>query len=170
LVEPLLHFVVPFASLKAVGIDIRKAVFASLVALTPDLDILFRVHRSQTHSLIILTAITLPLLVATRNRKNLRTLIIIGAFGVLVHIALDLFQTSTPLFWPLFDQSIWISTTLDLQIGSAPAVESSMQLLMQKTAIEPFVSFDAPILTGPGLGISFALLAPTLIQLLRKRR
>ena len=168
MVEPLLHFAIPFASLKALGIDIRKAVFASLVALAPDLDILFRVHRSESHSLIVLAAVTLPLLVVTRNRKSLRTLVILASLGVMIHIALDLFQTSTPLFWPILNQSIWISTTLDLHIASTPTVKGSMEILMQKTAIEPFVSFDAPILTGPGLGISLALLTPTLIQVLQK--
>ena len=32
MVEPLLHFVVPFVSLRAVGVDLRKATFASLIA------------------------------------------------------------------------------------------------------------------------------------------
>jgi hypothetical protein len=32
MVEPLLHFVVPFVSLRAVGFDLRKATFASWLA------------------------------------------------------------------------------------------------------------------------------------------
>lgn len=169
MVEPLLHFVVPFASLKAVGIDMRKAVFASLVALTPDLDVFFGVHRSYSHSLIVLAAVTLPLLAATWNRKNLRTLVMLAFFGVLIHFVLDLFQPSMPLFWPLLGQSVWISTTLNLHIGSNPAVTASLRLLTTKTAMEPFLSLDAPILTNTGLAVSLVLLAPTLIQILRKR-
>ena len=38
IVEPLLHFAVPFVSLRTVGVDLRKATFASLIALTPDLE------------------------------------------------------------------------------------------------------------------------------------
>ena len=46
MVEPLLHFVVPFVSLRAVGLDLRKATFDSLITLTPDLDVVFNTHRS----------------------------------------------------------------------------------------------------------------------------
>ena len=62
LVEPLLHFVVPFVSLRAVGFDLRKAAFASLIALTPDLDVLFNSHRSPTHSLIVVGLVIFGLL------------------------------------------------------------------------------------------------------------
>ena len=148
----------------------RKAVFASVVALTPDLDVFFGVHRSYSHSLIVLAAVTLPLLALTRNRKNLRTFVMLAFFGVLIHFTLDLFQFSVPLFWPLLNQSIWISTTLDLHIGSNPAVTASVQLLTTKTDMEPFLSLDAAILTNSGLAISLVLLTPTLIQILRRRQ
>jgi hypothetical protein len=61
LVKPLLHFVIPFASLRAVGTDLRKAVLPSLIALTPDLDVYFHIHGSENHSIIILAAIAVPL-------------------------------------------------------------------------------------------------------------
>ena len=78
--EPLIHFAVPFASLRAFGVDLRKAVLVSLVAVAPDLDVLFNVHRSQTHSVIMLAVVALPLFVLTRNRKEARTLVMLGAF------------------------------------------------------------------------------------------
>ena len=77
LVEPLLHVAVPFASLRALSVDRRKAAFASVVALTPDLDIFFHVHRSQSHSIIVLAAVVLPLLILTRNRKTVRTIVLL---------------------------------------------------------------------------------------------
>jgi len=167
LVEPLLHLAVPFASLRAVSVDWRKAAFASAVALTPDLDVLFQVHRSQSHSLIVLAAVVLPLLILARNRRTIRTLVLLGAFGVLVHLALDLFQSPTPFFWPLLSQSPWISTTLNFHVGSIPLITGSAELLTGPTVIEPFVSFDEPILTAPGLAISLVLLTPDLLQILR---
>jgi membrane-bound metal-dependent hydrolase YbcI (DUF457 family) len=88
-------------SLRAVGIDLRRAIFASFVALTPDLDLLFQVHRSQMHSLIVVGVVAVVLLVFTWKRKTLRSLVQLGTFGVLTHIVLDLFQTSTPVLWPL---------------------------------------------------------------------
>lgn len=169
MVEPLLHFAVPFASLRAVGVDIRKVLLASLVALTPDLDVLFQVHRSQSHSIVVLAVIVLPLLVLTRNRRTLRTLLLLCTFGLLMHLMLDMFQASTPLFWPLLNQSFYISTRLDLHIGSAPLITGSTRLVVEPTLIESFVSFDEPILTAPGLSVSLVLLAPTLVEILDRR-
>jgi membrane-bound metal-dependent hydrolase YbcI (DUF457 family) len=168
LVEPLLHFAVPFASLRAVGIDLRKAALASLISLAPDLDVFFHVHRSQSHSIIILGAIALPLLVLTRNRKEARTLVLFGTFGVLTHLVLDLFQAPTPLLWPLLNESLMVSVQLNLQIGSAPAVAGSARLVTGESTIGFFTSFDEPLLTAEGLGISLVLLAPTIFTILRQ--
>jgi hypothetical protein len=168
-VEPLLHFVVPFVSLRAVGVDLRRAIFASFVALTPDLDVLFQVHRSQTHSLIVVGVVAVVLLVLTWNRKMLRSLVSLGTFGVLTHIVLDLFQTSTPVFWPLLTQSFWISATLDFHRANTTLVAGSVQLITDHVPIEPFVSLDAPIVTSVGLGVSIVLLTPFLVQAIRGR-
>jgi len=165
----LLHFAVPFASLRALGLDLRKVLFASLVALTPDIDVLFQVHRSQSHSFVLLALVTLPLLALTWNRKSLRSLVLLGAFGVSVHLVLDLFQSSTPVLWPLLNESIWIPVTLHLHMGSAVAVTGPATVHVEPTAIEHFTSFDAPVLTGEGLVLSTVLLAPTLVQILLNR-
>lgn len=58
--------------------DWRKALFASLVSPTPDLDVLFSVHRSESHSLILLTIVVVPLLILTRKHKALRTYVLLG--------------------------------------------------------------------------------------------
>jgi len=44
-VEPLIHFVVPIVALMFVGLEFRKALPISLLALLPDLDALFLVHE-----------------------------------------------------------------------------------------------------------------------------
>lgn len=169
MVEPLLHFAVPFASLRAFGLDLRKVLFASLVALTPDIDVLFQVHRSQTHSFVLLALVTLPLLVLTWNRKSLRSLVLLGAFGVCAHLVLDLFQSSTPVLWPLVSESVWIPVTQYLHMGSAAAVTGSATVRVEPADISRFTSFDAPVLTGEGLALSTILLAPTLVQILMSK-
>jgi membrane-bound metal-dependent hydrolase YbcI (DUF457 family) len=166
MVEPLLHFAVSFASLRAFGLDLRKVLFASLIALTPDIDVLFQVHRSQTHSLVLLAFVTLPLLILTWNRRSVRSLVLLGAFGVSTHIILDLFQSSTPVLWPLVNESFWIPFTQYLHMGSAAVVTGSATVQVEPTGIERFTSFDAPVLTGEGLVLSAVLLAPTLVQIL----
>ena len=60
--EPAIHFIVPFIALTLVGVKFRRALPVSLLALLPDLDALFLVHRSLSHSLIVLLMVAVPLL------------------------------------------------------------------------------------------------------------
>jgi hypothetical protein len=170
LVEPLLHFAVPFTSVRATGLDWRKALFASLVALTPDLDVFFNVHRSESHSLILLTIVVVPLLILLRKHKTLRTLVLLGTLGILTHFVLDLFQNPVPLLWPLLNQSLSISTILDLHIGSAPTVTGSVDVQIAQEPIEPFSHFDAPLVTAEGFCISVLLLLPSILLILKGYR
>lgn len=169
MVEPLLHFAIPFVSLRAFGLGFRKVLFVSLIALTPDLDVLFQVHRSQSHSFVVLALVVLPLLMLTWNRKSLRSLVLLGAFGLFAHLVLDLFQTFTPALWPILSESVWTHVTVDYHVGSAPLITGAATVIMKPTVIERFTSFDAPILTPEGLGFSIVLLTPTLCQLLLSR-
>jgi len=164
LVEPLLHFAVPFAALRAADLDTRKAAFVSVIALTPDLDVLFHVHRSPAHSAIILAVATIPLLLLTRRHRALRTLVMLGALGILMHLILDLFQYYIPILWPLSGQSFWISGGLALYTDDGMFVTSSIRLLTEPTSLDPFTSFNEPVLTSTGLGISIILLAPSFMK------
>jgi len=166
MVEPLLHLTVPFAALKAARLDWRTALFTSIVALIPDLDVLFHVHRSLTHSILILALITLPILALTHRNRTLRNLTLLGIIGVLSHLALDLFSDYTPLLWPLLNESFWVSTNLDVQLKSFPTLITSVKLLIKPTTFPTFQSLQAPLVTSTGVGISLLLLAPTLTEAL----
>ena len=166
LVEPLLHFVVPFVSFKAFGVDLRKAFLASLVALTPDADVLFHIHRSQSHSVIVLAVILVPLLVVTRNRKGARTIILLCGLGVLSHLVMDLFQAPTPLLWPLLNDSLMVSGGLNIQIGSVPTLAATGGVATGQSTIGYFSTLDAPLVTAEGVGISIVLLTPVIVSTL----
>jgi membrane-bound metal-dependent hydrolase YbcI (DUF457 family) len=98
---PPLHFAVPFVALKAAGVDTRRCLLVSLIALTPDLDVLFNDHRSPTHSLVMLGLVVLLSFAFTWKRKSARYLVLLAGFGLFSHILLDLFQYPTPFLWPL---------------------------------------------------------------------
>jgi membrane-bound metal-dependent hydrolase YbcI (DUF457 family) len=72
--------------LRAVGLDLREATFASLFALTLDLDVLFNSHRSPTHSVVVLGLAMLTFLALTWKQKTARSLVLLAAFGVFSHI------------------------------------------------------------------------------------
>ena len=151
-----MHFVVPFVSLRAVGVDLRKATFASLIALTPDLDVAFNTHKSPTHSVVVLGFVLLVFLALTWKRKTARALVLLAAFGVFSHLLLDLFQTSTPLFWPLMSQPVVLWPNPGFHMWSEVLVWYPASWL------------DAPLLTAEGLGISLILLAPTVVQIVQR--
>lgn len=118
---------------------------------------LFNNHRSPTHSLIVLGIVMVALLALTWKRKTARSLVLLATYGVFSHILLDLFQTSTPLFWPLLSQSFQLWPNPEFHMWSGVLVWYTSSWL------------DAPLITAEGLGISIILLAPTVIQILRGR-
>ena len=167
MVELLLHFTVPFAAFSSLGMNWRKVLFVSIAALAPDLDILFHVHRSLSHSVLVLAVIVIPILALTRKNPTVTRLTLLGAAGVLTHLALDLFGSYTPLLWPIVNQSIWISTKLDVHMGSFPIFIMSARLLTKLIGFAAFQSIDAPIVTTEGLGISLVLFIPSLVGMFR---
>jgi membrane-bound metal-dependent hydrolase YbcI (DUF457 family) len=174
MVEPLLHFAVPFASLQAAGLDWRKAAVASVIALTPDLDVLFGVHRSLSHSVIVLGDAILALIALTfllpKNKRNaVRSVILLGAVGVATHLFLDIFDTYIPILWPLLNDSFWVSTDFHIHLGSLPFITGSVNLLAEPTLFRYFSSFEASILTDEGIGVSLILLIPSVGKVLRNR-
>jgi hypothetical protein len=167
LVEPLLHFAVPFVTLRALGVDWKSSLFASLLALAPDLDVFLSVHRSFSHSAIVLLLLLIvPILMLGRNHRTIRNLTLLAAFAVTTHLVLDTFQTYTPLLWPLYDRSIQIDTSLNLHLGGTQSLIPSIAVQTEPTDFTSFKTFDAPLITAQGTGITIVLLTPFIIQIL----
>jgi membrane-bound metal-dependent hydrolase YbcI (DUF457 family) len=164
-VEPLLHFTVPFVALMLAKVEFRKALAISLFALSPDLDALFLVHRSISHSLVVLLMVAVPfLLLAYRFKTRLQSYTYLTLASVASHSVLDVFAGYTPILWPLYAHSVWIKTQLAVRFGSSPNVLQNAQLLVEPTTFQPFQSLDAPLLTGEGLILSVVLLLPVLLS------
>ena len=142
--EPLIHFMIPFILLMFVGIEIKKAWAISLLALIPDLDALFHIHRSISHSIIIPIIVAVPLLLLCH--KN-RILIFLALFAVVSDSFLDLFVGYTPILWPLYNYLIWIHVRVMAHIGSSLSFSLSSQILTKPISFETFQYLDVPILT-----------------------
>ncbi|MCP8305279.1 MAG: metal-dependent hydrolase [archaeon] len=164
--EPLIHFAVPFASLYMVGVRSRMVLAASVFALLPDLDVLLNVHKSITHSILLLflaSFITYSLL-----RKKYGELILICSLGFASHLLLDLFSGYTPILWPLWDRSVWISIGLNAQFGNPFILAPKADILTAPISFEPFQHLDAEVITSEGIMISLILLGPTILLFLKK--
>ncbi len=166
--EPLIHFAIPFASLTLARIGYRKALLVSIFAIIPDLDVLFLVHRSQSHSLIPVIAVTLTAYLLLKGTRY-PTYVFLGSVGVASHIVLDMFGGFTPAVWPLWDQSIKILMDLSIHIASPPVVIFNPQILIEPTTFELIQTVEGPLFTSEGLIISVILLLPTLLTPIHNR-
>jgi len=168
--ETLLHITIPYVTLTALGVKPKKAFIASLISLLPDIDALLRIHRSQTHSLPILLAATIPLILLTQETK-IKEYVIPATIALIIHLFLDVFTAPTPILWPLYNQSIWITIELNLQItqNPIPSTKPTINIQATQTTFQQTSSLEAPIITSQGLIITLILLTPTIIQTIKTK-
>jgi len=164
-VEPLIHFVVPFTALMLVGVEAGKALPISLLAVLPDLDALFLVHRSPSHSLVVVLSVMVPLLLLTyRFKPRFHGYAFLALLAVVSHLILDLFAGYTPILWPLYGYSVWIQTELVAHVGGSASLTPTVKLLTEPVTFQPFQSLDAPLFTGEGVILSVVLLMPVFFK------
>ncbi|MBS7637782.1 metal-dependent hydrolase [Candidatus Bathyarchaeota archaeon] len=163
--EPVIHFAVPFFALILAGVELKRALPISLLALMPDLDALFLVHRSISHSLIVVLTSAAPfLLLAHRLRRGYFSTALLGLFSVSSHLILDLFNGYTPILWPLYGYSLWVKMGLTAYIGGSLNLQSSIQILTRPIEFQRLHSLDAPIFTGESLIVSAILVVSLLVK------
>ena len=168
--ELLLHFSIPFALAKT-KFSVKESIIIGLAALLPDLDALLHVHRWATHSLILLSiAFTPPIALAYKlNHKHLK-LLLASYLAALSHIAMDAFQTYTPILHPAIDQSVWLKVEGNVTIASTITPKLAATILTAQTNFKKFSALDAPIFTSEGLIISLILTITPILLTARKAK
>jgi len=157
--EPALHFSVIFA-LSAPRLGVKRALILSIIALLPDLDVLFYVHRSVSHSLIMLSLSWLLFLTFIRIMKRERLRLGLSCLlALLSHPIMDCFQNYTPILYPILDRSLWARFDGSFLISSEGfSPHFSASIIDAPTIFRSFQHFDAPIFTSEGLIISLLLI------------
>jgi dolichol-phosphate mannosyltransferase len=166
--ELILHFAIPF-SISAPIIGIKRAIIVGIIGMLPDIDVLLHVHRSMTHSLIILTIISLiPLYIAFFKLKE-KSLALLSFFSLMIHPIMDIFQTYTPILYPISNSSFQINIKGSVLISRSivPYIESQVSSI--PTNFQKFLVMDAPIFTSEGFIVSLILIvAPFLFLKFKK--
>ena len=158
--EPLLHFIVPFTILVLCGLNLKKSVLLSSIAILPDFDVLFHIHRSITHSVIFLILICIPIIVFVKLKyPNYFHDSITGSLVLLTHPILDVFHTYTPILYPLYNKSMYIVCELITDMNHI----SDLRFLFDiKIGSEGFgiisSSVDGIVFSSLGIGISLVIL------------
>jgi len=163
--EPLIHFAIPFFLMVIFGVGKKRAAFASIFAMLPDLDYFFGVHRSATHSLVVLAAVSLlSLVLALKKARDKFGLAAICSIALLSHPFLDLFNDFTPILWPLFGGSVFLKIeALMLQGPSSLSLNLNAGLLTSPFPFSNAIGGES-ILSGEGLIIAMVLMAGALLK------
>jgi len=157
--ELALHFAVPFA-LTAPVLGIRRAIAVSLISLLPDLDVFLHVHRSPSHSIILLLVVCLvAVYLMSRLKPKYLGLVSVGCLALISHPVMDLFSTYTPILYPLVLESFYLDFEGRLMIGGSTMPSSTAQIDTTPTVFESFRRLDAPIFTSEGFIVSVLLVA-----------
>ncbi len=165
--ELLLHFSIPFA-LAAPILGLKRAILIGFIAVLPDLDVLIHLHRSFTHSIILLSLIsTVFIFIAWKSGRGL-SLATACCLSLLSHPLLDLFHSVTPIFYPFSEYSYHVSVRMNALISEKIIPKVSAAVDLEKTEMGRFQYLDAPIFTDVGLIASLMLVMTPTIYLLLK--
>jgi membrane-bound metal-dependent hydrolase YbcI (DUF457 family) len=168
--EPLIHFTILFTALILINIKFRKALLISLLSLLPDLDAFFLIHRSFSHSIIVLLIVTIILLWITHKKQKFQSYVLLGFIGIFSHLILDLFSGYTPILWPLYNYSLWIKIDFIAHIDSSLNFTYNMKIVKNPIDFHPISRLDAPLFTSEGLIISIILFIAILIKMFREHQ
>lgn len=165
--EPIIHFVAPFVALVAAGVKPKKSFLLALLGLIPDIDAILLVHRSFTHSIIVIFLVMAPLIVAAYRLGHGLFTSLQALFVLISHAIFDFVTDYTPILWPLDSRGYWLHMALMVHVGDAAKTALYVYLLTEPSSFSNFQNMDAPLFTGEGLIISVVLVFPVLLKLLK---
>ena len=137
----------------------------SPLALLPDIDILFGVHRSMTHSIPVILAVFIVAYVVLRGMapSHLDKLLP-STLTLLSHPLIDTFEGFTPLLWPLHNQSIYLATDISISSASLPYIHFSFKTLFSPKLFPTVIEIPwPPPFTDLGLVVTALALTVSLV-------
>jgi hypothetical protein len=163
--EPLIHFIVPFTVLIMYGMGVKKSAFFASFAILPDLDVLFHVHRSFSHSIFFILLLCTPAIIITAARHSKRTrAAVIATLVILSHPFMDLFTYFTPIFWPLYNKSIYIIAEMTTNMDNVSQLHLLFDIKLEPVVFYHTISMDAPIFTSTGVAVTLVILIGLILR------
>lgn len=149
------------------------ALLASVVALLPDVDVLFGVHRWLTHSLVVHLVIAVVAVVVVTKLKPKQMLNIVALLAALAsHIVLDLFTAHTPILWPLNSSHYMVQVEVTGILMAGRLVEISSIVEVDSTYTDSAIkdTLEGPIASSLGVMVSLAVATMVVLEHAVKRR
>jgi len=113
--DPFQHLLLPLMFLLAIRIDHRRAIMFAPLAVLPDFDALFDLHRALGHSFIPILVMPMAILVYARFRRPewlLSALIV--QFYLASHVVLDM--GGVALLWPIIPEQFYFEPAITFAI------------------------------------------------------
>ncbi|MGB9896071.1 MAG: metal-dependent hydrolase [Thermoproteota archaeon] len=165
--EPSLHFSIPFFIFSFLGFSLPYCFLLSFLALLPDFDVFFKVHRSETHSFLVYLPILFLALLLYSFNAQLSLLLLAVYFSFTSHVLLDTLGGYTLALWPIVGDELSISVNFNIKFGSSFSLIPKISLIRKKHVRSYFKEFEVRFATGEGLLISFTLLLVSLVKLFK---
>jgi membrane-bound metal-dependent hydrolase YbcI (DUF457 family) len=167
-VEPIVHFALPLTALLLLGLELRTAAPLALLGILPDLDSLLLIHRSFSHSIVVLGLLFISIFLLVRRIRPVHQRIVILAFLVVAsHLVLDL-GGLTPILWPIYPYDLSIRLSLNIVLGNGLGLSPSLHVTQAPTDFGRMPGLDYPLFTEEGLLLTAVLLLPILYNLTKR--
>jgi len=164
--EPAVHFSVAFSALSAVGCDPITSFAASVVAVIPDFDVLFGVHRSVSHSILLHLPIALAGLLLRAADLHCSDLLLAIWLSLLTHALLDVLTGFSPILWPMVKDEIYVRAMIGATFQHSVELKPVFSVRSRPMDAAEFKSLDATALTAEGVVISILLFGLSLLMFL----
>jgi len=147
------------------ALPMRHAVLLALVGLLPDVDALLKIHRSATHSLLLVAAAALAIPALRRHAKHTALALAIYA----LHIVLDVFTAPTPALWPIVEESYAITIKIDGTVADKIAIAPHIEINAEPTHFTRVQAIEGPIISTTGLVVATTTAALLAIEYAAQR-
>lgn len=108
-----MHLLLPLLFLLALRVDARRAVLLAPLAVLPDLDALFGLHRALGHSFIPVLVLPMAILVYARLRRpEWMAAALLVQFYLASHVVLDL--GGVAFLWPVVQEQFYVQLGVTL--------------------------------------------------------
>jgi membrane-bound metal-dependent hydrolase YbcI (DUF457 family) len=109
----LMHLLLPLLFLLALRVDARRAVLLAPLAVLPDLDALFGLHRALGHSFMPILVVPMAVLAYSKLRRpEWMPAALMALFYLVSHVVLDL--GGVAFLWPLVQEQFYLELGVTL--------------------------------------------------------
>ncbi|MCK4731204.1 MAG: hypothetical protein KAT65_01990 [Methanophagales archaeon] len=89
---------------------------------------------------------------------------IIATLVILSHPIMDLFTYFTPIFWPLYNNSIYIVAEMITNMDNVSQVNLLFEIKLEPVMFYHTVSIDVPIFTSQGVAATLVILIGLILR------